>query len=749
MKRFAIFILFIVLLFPVLIQAQTYPEVWFENSNLPVRYSNSKVSYQGNSWIKNLRHQLPVSDSIFFTPKNSLELYYTSGNNGSWVADISYSRNKSHSLKGDAMLCFKMLVQSETSPAELPALIALQADSTTSKLLPLGKFVKNYEQNKWLSVEIPVKELGINNLEKGIEVIRFAQNTKDGKEHHLLIDQMEIMPKVYPLSKLTSPAVLSSAVGFEKHVNLTWKLPLTPSIRYIKVYRSDDNKMFYPVAIRPIFVKRYTDIVPEGGKEYYYKIAWVDYKYQESPVSEVLSVKTKVLTDSQLVTMVQQTGMNYVFDGEEFNSGMQLNSIASQTPTVSVRNTGIGILALIANVKADFALKDQLLKRLEKVVSFLEKAESAHGVYPELLNGRTGKGVYSTNQGENILVNLESTGMLMQALLVSKEYFNQSSEVERQLRTRINKIWRAVEWNAFIKKDNPYLYSQWSSSDQLEAGIPLSGLSKMYLYILALASPEFNIEIDSYSRVLQNPLEAKEHQLKKIETLLVSDDPENTIQDDVLLDDTLLAITEEVVIENAVIEDAIADEIEEEIVSLAGKKVHLMQYDGIQYNPKQFINGKTYYGLPLAVGNEDDSVKDLLIGFIALNPNGKQDEFANYSEYMKNLIKIQHRKSLEEGIDFSSSKLFPLRKVAIYPFEKELAVQNIKEYYLNHTGELWNEYGFVREVDFKKNSVIYTGDNLENALLVVMIENGESGLIWKLFAQDSGISEVLNAVFGN
>ena len=45
MKRFAIFILFIVLLFPVLIQAQTYPEVWFENSNYIIHLETMEVGW--------------------------------------------------------------------------------------------------------------------------------------------------------------------------------------------------------------------------------------------------------------------------------------------------------------------------------------------------------------------------------------------------------------------------------------------------------------------------------------------------------------------------------------------------------------------------------------------------------------------------------------------------------------------------------------------------------------------------------
>src|SRR3546814_13393057 len=84
-----------------------------------------------------------------------------------------------------------------------------------------------------------------------------------------------------------------------RHVDLTWQLPLTPSIRYIKVYRADDNEHFEPIAIRPVFAQKYTDFVPYPEKTYYYKIAWVDYDYLESPFSDVIEATTHVASDSE------------------------------------------------------------------------------------------------------------------------------------------------------------------------------------------------------------------------------------------------------------------------------------------------------------------------------------------------------------------------------------------------------------------------------------------------------------------
>src|SRR6185312_9111632 len=102
---------------------------------------------------------------------------------------------------------------------------------------------------------------------------------------------------------------------------------------------------------------------------YFYKISWVDYRYRESPLSNVLEAKTRKLSDDELLKMVQKATVSYFVDGEEFNSGMQLKNITTQNSLVSIKNTGAGILALIAEAKEDVDAREKLLKRLEKILS--------------------------------------------------------------------------------------------------------------------------------------------------------------------------------------------------------------------------------------------------------------------------------------------------------------------------------------------------------------------------------------------
>src|SRR5690606_1203351 len=421
----------------------------------------------------------PVSDSIFFTPNNALALNYISSANGYWQADVFYP--DSYQVSGNAVLLLKLYVQSKTNINELPDFQILESDSIMSEVMPLKDYLSNFEENTWLSIEIPINRIqGITDNPK-VVAIRFLQHGTDNKEHQLYIDQIEILPSKTPMNKLTSGAVIQSVLPFERHIEVSWRLPLTPSIRYVKIYRSEDNKSFMPVAIRPIFATKYSDIISEVGKTYYYKITWLDFQYRESPYSVVKEAKTKLLTNDELLNMVQRANIEYFIDGAEFNSGMQLFRRSHNDAIVSSKLTGIGIMALISGVNQKIIPRSVLVDRLNKIVSFLASAESIHGAFPTLLDGRTGKGVFP--DPDNPIVDLDGTSYLIQGLLVAKQYLNQQDAIETAIRNNIAVISNAVEWNKFMQPESPYLFTNWSVNTNFDYATPLMERETLSTYL--------------------------------------------------------------------------------------------------------------------------------------------------------------------------------------------------------------------------------------------------------------------------
>ncbi len=69
-------------------QERLYDQEMFTNSRMPGGYYYSSIDYRSPSWIKNIEAKLPISDSVFSTPGNALQLQYTNGKTGAWQATI-------------------------------------------------------------------------------------------------------------------------------------------------------------------------------------------------------------------------------------------------------------------------------------------------------------------------------------------------------------------------------------------------------------------------------------------------------------------------------------------------------------------------------------------------------------------------------------------------------------------------------------------------------------------------------------
>src|SRR5690606_37643799 len=92
LKKYFYFLFLLIL--PLLVRSESYPEVLFDNSIINGSYAKSMTNYTGESWIQSVSQSLPVSDSLFFTPGNSLSLRYVSSPNGKWEASIMNDKQK-------------------------------------------------------------------------------------------------------------------------------------------------------------------------------------------------------------------------------------------------------------------------------------------------------------------------------------------------------------------------------------------------------------------------------------------------------------------------------------------------------------------------------------------------------------------------------------------------------------------------------------------------------------------------------
>lgn len=699
--------------------ADTYPNVLFENSILGGNYAYSDVTYGAGSWVENVNGRLPVSDSVFFTPGNALSLTYRSVANGNWHVQVNFPPGLRNYLpRADHVLTFKIFVTSDMEVGLLPRLMLVQKNQA-GVTVDLSKYIDDFQSNMWLNVRVPLSD--VRDLDRAalIDGVQFSQGEADDEVHGLYLDQIEFLPVNPPRVKLSSPAVLSTAVAYDRHVDLTWQLPLTPSIRYIKIYRSEDNEHFDPIAIRPVFVQKCTDFVPYSDRTYYYKIAWVDYGYLESPFSNVLEASPKAVGNEAMLDFIQAAHLNYFIERTEINSGMHAVHFGVDDATVSVRETGLSILAYVVGVERELIPRATAISRLQRIVSFLDKVDRYHGMFPEKIDGRTGKAIFlidTVPEG-----NVKSTAFLMQGLLVAQQYFQADSGKAGTLIDKIDTLWNTIEWNRFaIEGQEHILLDRWSPSVGFRDASPLGGFGADFIcYVLALASPRHALPSESYI--------------------------------------TGLGVRRKLADSSHVME----------LANNASFAVKLQETDVDTPSPRYveypYVTDTTLYGLPITVGSIDTSLLAAYEPFLAFDPRAKRDTFANYFFNNVDLTRAYKRRDKENGYGGSSLDIWgvetqvdsldtlhtinPAIACASYAYLPQDAIQSMRAFYDQFGHSLFTEYGFRNGIQIDENAVADTYDAVNQAATVVMIENGRSGLIWDLFSRNPAIQGVVENYF--
>src|SRR3982751_5502560 len=107
--------------------------------------------------------------------------------------------------------------------------------------------------------------------------------------------------------------------------------------------------------------------------------------------------RPKDLSDSALLDLVQKQTFRYFWDFAHPVSGMARErsnaSFGYGNEVVTTGGTGFGIMAIIVAADRGWITKDTAVKHLLKMVNFLSKANSYHGVFPHWMNGATGQAI--------------------------------------------------------------------------------------------------------------------------------------------------------------------------------------------------------------------------------------------------------------------------------------------------------------------------------------------------------------------
>jgi hypothetical protein len=158
---------------------------------------------------------------------------------------------------------------------------------------------------------------------------------------------------------------------------------------------------------------------------------------------------------------------------------------------------GFGIMAMLVAAERGFVKRDAVVERLEKAMSFLESADRFHGAWAHwMYNDGHVKPFSRRDDGGDIV----ETAYLAQGLLCARQYFRDGTLRERSLATRMDLLWRSIDWSWYrgAAQEN-VLFWHWSPTFGWEMNFRIRGYNECLIaYILAASSPTHPIPPEVY-----------------------------------------------------------------------------------------------------------------------------------------------------------------------------------------------------------------------------------------------------------
>ena len=234
-----------------------------------------------------------------------------------------------------------------------------------------------------------------------------------------------------------APAAPSDLIadGYDSHIELRWTASPTPGVTGYEVYRSENGGTdFLPLKSVSPSVSSLIDWTGDEGDNLnrQYKVRATAPGGMTSNFSPVVVAETHVMSDEELLEMVQRYTFRYFWDYAHPTSGLARERNNGNPQVVTMGGSGFGILSIIVGAERGWVTREEAVNRMIKIVTFLQIADRFHGVFPHWMDGSSGK-VFPFSQYDNG-GDLVETAFLMQGLLTARRYFDEDTPLESALR---------------------------------------------------------------------------------------------------------------------------------------------------------------------------------------------------------------------------------------------------------------------------------------------------------------------------
>jgi hypothetical protein len=478
-------------------------EVFFDTSLSPHYYTYAHGTQSAPSTLKLIDGHLPIETAEYISGPNALELSWQSQTYGGWDAqiDVPQWRNRTIDWAGDTL--YLWLYSPEAIPAaDLPRIAFADSNDSHTAPQPFSAFTGGLTAHHWTRIRIPLDSFKSTTVRpftptRTISIV-FAQSSADAKPHTLYLDDIRIESSQQLTHAPAAPTHLE-AKAYERHIDLHWQAANDPAIAQYVIYRSLNNSPMKAIGVQRYGVNRFSDFLGDPHATASYQITARTSALTESPRTAAVSATTHPMTDDEILTMVQEANFRYNWEACEPISGMARESQPGVDDLIATGASGFGIMAIVVGADRHFVTHNEALDRMLQITRFLEHADRFHGVWPHFLSGKTGHAIALFGIYDNG-ADLVETSFLMQGLLTARQYFSADTAKEKELRDRINSLWRSVDWDWFRatpKRDA--LYWHWSPDYAFHIAFRLEGWNEtMITYLLASASPTHAVPPTQY-----------------------------------------------------------------------------------------------------------------------------------------------------------------------------------------------------------------------------------------------------------
>lgn len=389
------------------------------------------------------------------------------------------------------------------------------------------------------------------------------------------------------------------------------------------------------------------------------------------------------LSDDELLDEVQRQTFRYFWNFAHPVSGMARErsnrAYNYGDEVVTTGGTGFGIMATVVSVHRGWITRDSAARHLLKMVKFLAKADSYHGVFPHWLHGNTGKTIPFSRKDDG--ADLVENAFLFQGLLTARQYFDAKSPLESELRNRINWLWSEIEWNWFTRGGEEVLYWHWSPNNGWAMNFPLRGFNECLItYILAASSERYPVSPAVYHRGwAQSNFFKNGKSFFGIELPLGFD---------------------------------------------YGGPLFFSHYSFLGLSPKGLKDRYADYWMQ----NRNHTLINR--AYCISNPKN----FKGYGENCWGLTASDNHEGYNaHSPDNDLGVITPTAALSAFPYTPEYSMQALRHFYYNLGDKIWSEYGFVDAFNESENWYAKSHLAIDQGPIIVMIENYRSGLIWDLF----------------